>query len=119
LVEAEHTLHEHRPMAGQRRHLRDARPRDLLRSRALARDDRVGRRRVTRFGFVGLGDQGGPMARRAIEAGLALTLHARRAAAVEPFLGLGAEVAGMLVDLAARWDVVAVWVSDDVDTKEV
>jgi hypothetical protein len=38
-----------------------------------------------RVGFIGLGSQGGPMARRIIEAGYPVTLWARRPATLEPF----------------------------------
>ncbi|SON60782.1 hypothetical protein MSIMFI_02283 [Mycobacterium simulans] len=38
-----------------------------------------------RVGFIGLGSQGGPMARRIVEAGHPTTLWARRPATLEPF----------------------------------
>ncbi|WP_167332021.1 NAD(P)-binding domain-containing protein, partial [Nocardia aobensis] len=38
-----------------------------------------------RVGFIGLGSQGGPMARRIITAGHPTTLWARRAATLEAF----------------------------------
>jgi 3-hydroxyisobutyrate dehydrogenase len=43
-----------------------------------------------RVGFIGLGSQGGPMARRIIEAGYPVTLWARRPATLEPFAGTAA-----------------------------
>ncbi|MBE1536869.1 hypothetical protein H4W34_006702 [Actinomadura algeriensis] len=44
-------------------------------------------------GFIGLGGQGAPMARRIVEAGLPTTLWARRPETVEPFAGTAAEIA--------------------------
>jgi len=46
-----------------------------------------------RVGFIGLGDQGGPMAHRIIQAGYPTTLWARRPAALEPFAGTTATIA--------------------------
>jgi 3-hydroxyisobutyrate dehydrogenase len=45
---------------------------------------------VTRVGFIGLGNQGAPMARRIIDAGLPTTLYARRRATLGPFGNSGA-----------------------------
>jgi 3-hydroxyisobutyrate dehydrogenase len=70
-----------------------------------------------RVGFVGLGDQGEPMARRIAAAGIPLAVWARRpaqAAVVD-----GARVAGSLAELAAEVDVLAVCVGDDADVWEV
>ena len=38
-----------------------------------------------RVGFIGLGSQGGPMARRIVEGGYQTTLWARREATLEPY----------------------------------
>ncbi|MBL7489444.1 hypothetical protein I6A60_22510 [Frankia sp. AgB1.9] len=46
-----------------------------------------------RVGFVGLGDQGAPMAQRIVKAGFTTTLWARRPATLSPFAGLGARFA--------------------------
>jgi 3-hydroxyisobutyrate dehydrogenase len=46
-----------------------------------------------RVGFIGLGSQGGPMARRIVEAGYETTLWARRPAALEPFADTAAKFA--------------------------
>ncbi len=40
---------------------------------------------MMRVGFIGLGSQGGPMARRIVDAGYETTLWARRPATLEPF----------------------------------
>jgi 3-hydroxyisobutyrate dehydrogenase len=72
-----------------------------------------------RVGFIGLGSQGGPMARRIIEAGYPVTLWARRPATLEPFAGTGAKTAGSPAELAAASDLVCVCVRDDADTEQV
>jgi 3-hydroxyisobutyrate dehydrogenase len=72
-----------------------------------------------RVGFIGLGSQGGPMARRIIEAGYPVTLWARRPATLEPFAGTAAKTAGSPAELAATSDLVCVCVRDDADTEEV
>jgi 3-hydroxyisobutyrate dehydrogenase len=70
-------------------------------------------------GFIGLGSQGGPMARRIIEAGYPVTLWARRPATLEPFADTNAKIAGSPAELAAASDLVCVCVRDDADTEEV
>jgi len=72
-----------------------------------------------RIGFIGLGSQGGPMARRIIEAGHPVTLWARSPATLEPFADTGAKTAGSPAELAAASDLVCVCVRDDADTEEV
>ena len=72
-----------------------------------------------RVGFIGLGSQGGPMARRIIEAGYPVTLWARRPATLEPFADTHAKIAGSPAELAAASDLVCVCVRDDADTEEV
>ena len=72
-----------------------------------------------RVGFIGLGSQGGPMARRIIEAGYPVTLWARRPATLEPFADTNAKTAGSPAELAAASDLVCVCVRDDAGTEEV
>jgi 3-hydroxyisobutyrate dehydrogenase-like beta-hydroxyacid dehydrogenase len=72
-----------------------------------------------RVGFIGLGSQGAPMARRIIEAGYPVTLWARRPATLEPFAETNAKTAGSPAELAAASDLVCVCVRDDADTEEV
>jgi 3-hydroxyisobutyrate dehydrogenase len=72
-----------------------------------------------RVGFIGLGSQGGPMARRIIEAGYPVTLWARRPATLEPFADANAKTAGSPAELAAACDLVCVCVRDDADTEAV
>ncbi len=72
-----------------------------------------------RVGFIGLGLQGAPMARRIIDAGYETTLWARRAASLEPFSGTAAKVAVSPAELAVDCDVVCVCVVNDSDVEEV
>ncbi|HNA50254.1 MAG TPA: NAD(P)-binding domain-containing protein, partial [Mycobacterium sp.] len=59
-----------------------------------------------RVGFIGLGSQGAPMARRIVEAGHPTTLWARRPESVEPFADTAATVAATPAELAAASDLV-------------
>src|SRR5262249_34507570 len=74
---------------------------------------------LMRVGFIGLGSQGGPMARRIIDAGYETTLWARRPATLEPFAGTPAKVAASGAELAAASDLVCVCVFTDDDVEEV
>ena len=73
----------------------------------------------TRVGFIGLGSQGAPMARRIIEAGYPVTLWARRPATLEPFADTGAKTAGTPAELAADVDLVCLCVTADADVEQV
>jgi 3-hydroxyisobutyrate dehydrogenase len=72
-----------------------------------------------RVGFIGLGSQGAPMARRITEGGYDLTLWARRAATLEPFADTAAKTAQSPAELAAASDLVCVCVVGDDDVREV
>jgi 3-hydroxyisobutyrate dehydrogenase len=72
-----------------------------------------------RVGFIGLGSQGGPMARRIVESGYPTTLWARRPATLEPFADTTAKVAGSPVELAAASDLVCLCVVGDADIEEI
>ncbi|MFI6365099.1 NAD(P)-dependent oxidoreductase [Nocardia sp. NPDC050630] len=72
-----------------------------------------------RIGFIGLGSQGGPMARRIIEAGYQTTLWARRPETLAAFADTGATVATSPAALAAASDLVCVCVVGDADVVEV
>jgi len=74
---------------------------------------------LPRVGFIGLGSQGGPMARRIVEAGYQVTLWARRPGTLEPFADTAAKAAGSPADLAAASDLVCVCVRADADVEEV
>jgi 3-hydroxyisobutyrate dehydrogenase len=72
-----------------------------------------------RVGFIGLGSQGGPMARRIVEGGYDLTLWARRPATLEPFADTAAKTAQSPAELAANSDLVCLCVVGDDDVREV
>jgi 3-hydroxyisobutyrate dehydrogenase-like beta-hydroxyacid dehydrogenase len=72
-----------------------------------------------RAGFIGLGSQGAPMARRIAEGGIPLTLWARRPASLEPFADTGAKTASTPAELAANSDVIGLCVRDDNDIEQV
>ena len=72
-----------------------------------------------RIGFIGLGSQGGPMARRIIESGHPMTLWARRPQALEAFSDTEAKLAGSPAELAAASDLVCLCVVGDADVVEV
>jgi 3-hydroxyisobutyrate dehydrogenase len=74
---------------------------------------------VTSVGFIGLGDQGGPMARRVIESGMPTTLWARRPATLDPFRDSGAAFAATPAEMAAASDVIGICVFDDDAVHEV
>jgi len=71
------------------------------------------------IGFIGLGSQGGPMARRIVEGGYPTTLWARRPATLEPFADTPAKVAGSPAELAAASDLVCLCVVGDADVDEI
>jgi 3-hydroxyisobutyrate dehydrogenase-like beta-hydroxyacid dehydrogenase len=58
------------------------------------------------IGFIGLGNMGGPMSRRLVEAGHKLTVFDTRAAAMEPLVKLGAVAARSVADVADRVETV-------------
>jgi 3-hydroxyisobutyrate dehydrogenase-like beta-hydroxyacid dehydrogenase len=72
-----------------------------------------------RVGFIGLGSQGGPMARRIVEGGYDLTLWARRPASVEPYADTAAKVAATPAELGAASDLVCLCVVGDDDVRQV
>ncbi|MEU6541191.1 NAD(P)-dependent oxidoreductase [Streptomyces sp. NPDC047000] len=77
------------------------------------------RGRDMRVGFIGLGSQGAPMARRIVDAGYGTTLWARRSAALAPFADTPAKTAGTPAELAAGSDVVCLCVVDDADIEQL
>lgn len=70
-------------------------------------------------GFIGLGGQGGPMARRIIDAGIPTTLWARRPESLEAFSDCEVTLAASPAELAEASDVVCVCVVDDAGVEEV
>jgi 3-hydroxyisobutyrate dehydrogenase-like beta-hydroxyacid dehydrogenase len=63
-------------------------------------------------GFVGIGNQGGPIAERIALAGFPLSVWARRPEATAPFVTIGATAARDVADLGAC-DIVGICVLDD------
>jgi 3-hydroxyisobutyrate dehydrogenase len=74
---------------------------------------------MTRVGFIGLGSQGAPMARRIVEDGFPLTIWARRPETLEPFRNTAAKVASTPAELGAASDIVAICVMADADVEDV
>jgi 3-hydroxyisobutyrate dehydrogenase len=72
-----------------------------------------------RVGFIGLGSQGGPMARRIVEGGYETTLWARRPASLEPYADTAAKTAGSPAELASASDLVCLCVVGDDDVRQV
>jgi 3-hydroxyisobutyrate dehydrogenase-like beta-hydroxyacid dehydrogenase len=70
-------------------------------------------------GFIGLGSQGAPMARRIIEDDFPLTIWARRQETLEPFADTAADVAPTPAALGAASSIVCICVTGDEDVKEV
>ena len=74
---------------------------------------------VMSVGFIGLGSQGAPMARRIVEGGYELTLWARRPASVEPYSDTAARIAATPAELGAASDLVCLCVVGDDDVRQV
>ncbi len=74
---------------------------------------------MTTVGFIGLGSQGGPMARRIVESGFPLLLWARRADTLALFKDTSAEITGNIAELGTRADHVGVCVVDDAGVRQV
>ena len=72
-----------------------------------------------RVGFVGLGDQGSPMARHVVESGWPLTFYARRPEVVARFEALGATFVPTPAALGESADLVSVVVVDDAQVRDV
>lgn len=72
-----------------------------------------------RVGFIGLGSQGGPMARAIVDAGFETTLWARRAETLQPFANSAAKVANSPAALSATSDIVCLCVVNDDDIGEL
>lgn len=70
-------------------------------------------------GFIGLGSQGAPIARRMIDAGFPTILWARRAETLEPYRNTLAMFADTVEELGSRAEHVGVCVVNDDDVREV
>lgn len=74
---------------------------------------------MTKCGFIGLGNQGAPMARRMLDAGYDLVLWARRPETLEPFAETSARFADSIQALAEQVEYCAVCVVDDAGVQAV
>jgi 3-hydroxyisobutyrate dehydrogenase len=73
-----------------------------------------------RVGFVGLGDQGAPIAERMARLGdFDTVVWARRPEPLRPFEGGAAEIAGSLAELGAGLDVLSTCVFDAAGTRDI
>jgi 3-hydroxyisobutyrate dehydrogenase-like beta-hydroxyacid dehydrogenase len=70
-------------------------------------------------GFIGVGSQGAPMARRMIDSGFDVILWARRASSLEPYKDTPARYAETIAALAREVDHVGVCVVTDADVRDV
>ncbi len=74
---------------------------------------------MTRVGFIGLGSQGGPMARRIVEEGFPLHVWARRPESLEFLADTDAKVSPTPAELGAESEVVGICVVADADVEDV
>lgn len=70
-------------------------------------------------GFIGLGSQGGPMARRMIDAGYPMVLWARRPETLEPFADTPARMAASIAELGRQAEHVGICVVNDAGVRQV
>jgi 3-hydroxyisobutyrate dehydrogenase-like beta-hydroxyacid dehydrogenase len=71
------------------------------------------------IGFIGLGDQGGPMARAIGESGLKLHVWARRTQSLEAVAGVPHTAHASIPELAAASDIVGLCLRDDSDLWDI
>src|SRR5258708_1391987 len=72
-----------------------------------------------RIGFVGLGDQGAPMARAVADAGWPLSVWARRSSTFDAVADIPHTACETLDDLGRTCDVIGLCLRDDDDVEEV
>lgn len=70
-------------------------------------------------GFIGLGNQGSPIARRIVNAGFPLTIWARRPNSLDSFADTSAKVAASAAALAGACQVIGICVVNDDDVRQV
>jgi 3-hydroxyisobutyrate dehydrogenase-like beta-hydroxyacid dehydrogenase len=71
------------------------------------------------IGFIGLGNQGAPIAHRIVDAGLPLMVWARRAEVLEAYVAKGATAAASIAELGAACGHVGICVVTDADVVDV
>ena len=74
---------------------------------------------MTRIAFIGLGNMGGHMVRHLMRAGHSLTVHARRAEVMQPFVDAGARAATSPADAACDVDFIFTNVTATADVAQV
>ena len=72
-----------------------------------------------KIGFIGVGSQGGPMAHRIVDAGMDLTVWARRPEVLAAYLDKGAKAAGSVIELGRSCDHIGICVVNDNDVDEI
>jgi 2-hydroxy-3-oxopropionate reductase len=73
----------------------------------------------SKIAFIGLGNMGGAMARHLIRAGFSLTVYARRAPAMQPFVALGARACASPAEAAREADIICTNVTATADVGQV
>ena len=73
----------------------------------------------SKIAFIGLGNMGGAMARHLIRAGHLLSVYARRAETMQPFVALGAEACASPADAAREADFICTNVTATADVGQV
>ncbi|MFJ9818452.1 NAD(P)-dependent oxidoreductase [Streptomyces sp. NPDC101151] len=71
------------------------------------------------IGFIGVGDQGGPMAHRIVDAGLPLVVWARRPEVLDSYTMKGASAAAGVAELGAQCEHVGICVFNDADVFQI
>ena len=74
---------------------------------------------LPQVGFIGLGDQGGPMAQAIAGTGFALHAWARRAGSLDVLAGIPQTVHTSVASLGAQSDIVALCLTDDSDIRDL
>lgn len=74
---------------------------------------------AVQVGFIGLGDQGGPMAAAIAHAGFSLHLWARRPASLDAFAAVAHTAHASAAGLGAACDIVALCLTDDRDIDDI
>jgi len=74
---------------------------------------------ATTVGFIGLGNQGGPIAHRIVDGGQPLMVWARRAQVLETYIAKGARAAASVAEVGAHCDHVGICVVNDADVADV
>jgi 3-hydroxyisobutyrate dehydrogenase len=72
-----------------------------------------------KIGFIGLGSQGGPIAHRIADAGMNLTVWARRPEALETFATKGCTTAHSVTQMGQRCDHIGICVVSDADVFQI